>query len=130
MVTIGKVTFWEHYAIDTMTHPKRDENQFLLPKNGIFFKCSLIVRPDIAWPEDQEMANYAKEKVSKLLKIGVLTKEAATALNPSMWDSEFVDCIIQFETLEEGRVAFEKAVRECVIDIYLYKDGELYQKYD
>ena len=54
------------------------------------------------------------------------------ALAPGLWDSTFVDFRVQFDSLGLAKTAFEKAISkpDAFLDIYLYQDGRLIDKYD
>lgn len=116
--------------------PRRSQNvghlDSFIPSHGIFIVFSLIVRPEISWPGDKGMADHAREKVSILMDSGILNDEVVAQLAPDLWDSTFVDCRVQFESLKLATAAFDKAVyrTNSFTDIYLYQNGKIVVKSD
>lgn len=132
MKRIGNVFLVSHYAVGDPRFEKNSEQKHFLPSRGIFISFGLIVRPEISWPGEQRMVDYAHEMINKLKGAGILTDEAIAALAPELWDSTFVACEVQFESLELAEAAFEKAINrpDSFVDIYLYQDNRLISKFD
>ncbi len=130
MIQIGNVRLFQHRSrTDSEYEEKSDECP--VPEKGIFFNQGLIVRPDNIWPDDRRMADYAKEEIDKLLRIGILNKEAAFLLHDaSAWSKNRVECFVEFTDLKQALTLFEEAMKARLVDIYLYRDGKRIAWYD
>lgn len=133
MKQFGNVLLVPAYAVGDPRHAQNiGRLDCFVPSHGIFIVFDLIVRPEISWPGDQKMVDYAGKQINKLKNSGILNDEAIVQLTPELWDSTFVDCRVQFESLELAKSAFEIATNrpDTFVDIYLYQNGRVVMKYD
>jgi hypothetical protein len=84
--------------------------------------------PEKIWTAGDRMIAYVKKKNQKLCELGILSKEVLAYLKENC--EEYTGIATEFKSLEAAEYKFEKSIEAGIVDIYLYKNGQLFRKYD
>ncbi len=98
-----------------------------------FFKDNIVIRlgvspcPEVAWSGDPRMITYSEQQNATLKALGLFSDEVHRNANGS---AGHVELVVKFPDLATANDVFERAVLDGIADIYLYKHGTLWRKYD
>ena len=114
----------------------RDDQDFIEPLNSPLFKDKVIIyfhiwpRPEIPWKDRPEMVEYARGNIKKLINLGLLPRDFFLHSDIPINSRGSIDVLVEMSDLETARQIFIKMMEAELVDIYLYQNGRVVDKYD
>ncbi len=96
-------------------------------KDHIVIRLSTVPCPEVAWEGNPRMITYNERKNAILKTLGMFSDEVHRRANGS---AGYVELVVKFPDLATADDVFERAMKAGIVDIYLYKHGTLWRKYD
>lgn len=94
----------------------------------IIFECSICPNPEKFWADDTRMLRYYYAQQQKLIDLGLVDHDFFTSIQERNEPS--VVLAIEIDSRLNVPRWFDLARYMHLVDIYLYKDGNLLMQYD
>jgi len=111
------------YILDTKEEWLIDSNPFFSDKIVICF--AFAPSPEKVWSRD-EMIQYCHAKNMALVNLGLLTDDVISQLAVD----GYVEVAVEFTDIIVAKQTIEKMMDVGLVDIYLYQNGRVVDKYD
>ncbi len=95
----------------------------------VVFECSVCPNPEKFWDNDIKMIRYCYGRQQKLIDLGLADDEFFESIREQNDPSVILAIEIEAGSLRLNRW-FDLARYMQLVDIYLYKNGNLIEKYD
>jgi len=96
-------------------------------KSKIIIILTIFPNPEKVWPNNKEMIDGHHKINDALIKLGILNQET---LHKLKYIDRYITIAAEFLNLTSAKKAFRSAIKMGIVDIYLYENNHLVDKFD